>query len=214
MANYSALDFSPCIDRLHPEIPDPGQPNPCVPWPSSFNPYKVNHIQDFKMSMLQEIITNRFFGIELNLCYAAASLLPNTFIAITNVTNTPQYLNLPVLDLWRMAQHTMPATINNTITPVDVIAWWWNSTVNDTEATSRFLRAVEDDCRFAICDSFVAIGDPDITGIGVGPYQVLGTGSPQLIGSDRCSYPPPCLSPWPSCSRYRPSSTGRPTRRR
>jgi hypothetical protein len=66
MANYSSWDnqFQNCLNGKNPA-------NVCIPHPSSFNPYNVTSLADFKIGMLVEILSNSLFGKKLGMCYEA-----------------------------------------------------------------------------------------------------------------------------------------------
>ena len=168
MANYTsaALNFSSCLSQHNYKISAWGEPNPCVPYPSSFNPYHINNLSDFKMSMLQEIISNDYFGTNLALCYYVARILPPTFVAIDTVTKDPSKLDVGVLTLQNLTMRTVPSPYNES-SPRAVSDWWWDNVANDFAGTRSFLDATKTECTAAICHSLTAVGDPDITGIGV-----------------------------------------------
>src|SRR5437763_885207 len=112
MANYSRLNFSSCLEQHHNYISSWGTPNPCVPPPSSFNPYNITNLADFKISMLQEIISNTYFGLNLAICSYAAKILPPTFVGINNVSRNPQHLDIAALTLQNLTQKTLPYPLN------------------------------------------------------------------------------------------------------
>lgn len=172
MANYLDFDYSSCLDEHDNKISQWGQPNPCVPYPSTVNPYNITKLTDFKMSMLQEIITNDYFGINLAMCYYASHLLPESFVAIDSVIDNPSMLDLAVLTLHDFTTKALPATINGS-SPRAVSDWWWDNVANDRIGTATFLNATKYQCTGAICHSLSGIGDPDITGIGVSFIQII-----------------------------------------
>jgi hypothetical protein len=165
--NYQSLDFSSCLDRLTVLTPNVSEPNACVPWPSSFNPYNVTTLPGFTLEMLSEILSNPAFGHDANLCFSVVQLLPKNFPGIRSVIEDPRTLNLPVLSLHLLGQHTLPDPVNRTTDPIEILDWWWGNVVNNTGRTSDFLRNVTQSCTFAICRTIGDIGDKDIIGIGM-----------------------------------------------
>lgn len=103
MANYSSWDnqFQNCLNRSNPA-------NVCIPHPSSFNPYNVTSLADFKIDMLVEILSNYLFGKELGVCNEAVKILPPTFAVINATRADPQSLNIPILSLQTLANMAFP----------------------------------------------------------------------------------------------------------
>lgn len=164
--NYSSYDFSACLATVSRNVTAPGERNPCVPPPSSLNPYNVTGLPDFKIDMLREILDNPFFGRNIGACYYAAMLMPPTFIAIDSAMSDPRKLDMPMLRLHEFTRMAFPAPINES-SPGQVVGWWWDSVVNQKDATENFISAIRDNCTYAICHTRGGIGDSDITGIGV-----------------------------------------------
>ncbi|KAF2104090.1 hypothetical protein NA57DRAFT_50937 [Rhizodiscina lignyota] len=160
MANYSVLNFPFCF-RGSSYVAG------CIPPPSSFNPYNVSNITDFKIEMLQEIVSNPAFGIGFGICDYAGDILPKTFQEINDAWADPWHLNVGSLSLQALTNRTFPYPLNES-TKDQAVGWWWNGVNNSFAGVQDFISAVEDDCRELICHtSRSSIGDPDISGIGM-----------------------------------------------
>lgn len=166
MSLYAAYDFSSCLAQHGNPKSAWGQSNQCVPDPSSLNPYNITSLGDFNMSMLEDILTNTNFGINLGLCHDFANILPSAFPAISRIIRNPKSLNLAVLALQNLTQRTVPSPYNAS-GPANVTSWWFTNVEDDTQGSTNFLNASVKTCTRIICKDRSAAGDPDITGIGV-----------------------------------------------
>jgi hypothetical protein len=174
MSNYSSLNpkFKSCLAQQGTSV------SKCIPLPSSLNPYNVTTLSDMKMAMLEEVITNDFFQYnELGVCQAAANLLPTYFTAINITTTSPELLDLGSLSLRVFSQLTFPGSpvrLNET-DPGQLMQWWWENVVNDTDGTKSLLQVIPSNCLNTICRNIPEVGDADITGVGVRGASLMAT---------------------------------------
>lgn len=162
----AAYNFSACISQAsEPKVPWPNT-NPCVPEPSSLNPYNITSLASFTPRMLREILTNRFFGVDLDLCQGLADVLPSDFPSINRVLERPGTLDLRVAALRNLTRRTVPSPYNES-GPASVTAWWFDHAASDEAEMSDFLETSKDACLKQICKSWDLSADADITGIGV-----------------------------------------------
>jgi hypothetical protein len=125
MSHYSTWDneVENCLRKYdkHPDL--------CIPPPSSFNLYNVTSLANFKIRMLEEIISNSFFGHKLGVCHDAVNILPPTIVHINTNIADPRQLNRSIPSLPNLASRTFPFEpfgLNGS-SPAQIATWWWNS---------------------------------------------------------------------------------------